>query len=71
MNTNWLAIALGVGTVAVATRIARARHRRDDKEALKMDVSKWEDEGGNVPQVPTVRPVAAPVTSVPPDRQEA
>jgi hypothetical protein len=70
MNNTWLAVALGVGTVAVATRIVRARHRRGDKEALKMDVSKWEDEGGNVPQVPTVCPVAVPVTSVPPDRQE-
>ena len=70
MSGNWLAIALGIGTVAaVATMIAQVRRRRNEKQALKTEVHKWEDEGGNVPQVPTVSPVAAPVTSAPPERQ--
>ena len=69
MRGSWLTIALAIGTVAaVATRIAQVRRRRNEKQALKTEVHKWEDEGGNVPQVPTVSPVVAPESSVPPER---
>ena len=68
MNRSWLAIALVGTAAAVAARFARVRRQRDEKHALKSDVHKWEDEGGNVPQVPTVSPVVAPASSVPPGR---
>ena len=69
MNGDWLAIVIGAGTLAaVALGTARVRRRRNDHLALKSQVLKWEDEGGNVPQVPTVSPVVTPTASVPPGR---
>jgi len=41
------------------------RRLRNDRKLLKAEVRKWEDEGGSVPEVPTVAPVAKPESSVP------
>ena len=36
--------------------------------APRAEIRKWDDEGGNVPQLPAVSPVVTRVTSVPPVR---
>ena len=60
MNETLLTFAIGLGTAAlVATSISRARSRRAQKQALNAEIGKWEDEGGNVPEVPTPRPLAS------------
>jgi hypothetical protein len=56
--------------VAAAAAAAMAamfndRNRREERKALKSQVGKWEDEGGNVPQVPTPSPAPVPASSVP------
>jgi len=61
-----LALSFGA-TAAVAFMAGRKRRRRDERRTLKQEVQKWEGEGGNVPQVPTVRPAPAPASSVPPE----
>jgi hypothetical protein len=66
MKAALVVIAAGAG--AMAYRLLSARARRQDKQALKSDIKKWEDEGGQVPQVPPVAPVITPEASVPDDR---
>lgn len=66
MRARLLLAAAGAG--ALAYGILRERRRLGEKQALKSDIRKWEDEGGQVPQVPPVSPVVTPETSVPGDR---
>jgi hypothetical protein len=66
MRTSLLVLAAGAG--ALAYRMVCERERRGEKQALKSDIRKWEDEGGQVPQVPPVSPVITPESSVPDDR---
>jgi hypothetical protein len=61
-------IAFAAGAGAMAYRFLSARKRRQDKLALGSEIRKWEDEGGQVPQVPPVSPVVTPESSVPDDR---
>jgi hypothetical protein len=69
MKSNWLALTIGAGAAAAAAfTFLRARRHRNERQALAADIKKWEDEGGNVPQVATVSPVVTPETSVPPTR---
>lgn len=63
MMTTLLLLMLGVA--AVAYGMLYERRLRNDKQLLKAEIKKWEDEGGNVPQVRTVRPVVTPEKSVP------
>jgi hypothetical protein len=66
MEPTWVVLAAGVGAAAVAAYcLLRARRQRNEKQTLKTEIKKWEDEGGNVPQVPTVSPVVKPATSEP------
>jgi hypothetical protein len=54
--TTGIAI-LGVAAVAlIAWNILRSKRRHVDRRELKEQVQAWEDEGGNVPEVPTVSP---------------
>ena len=65
MEPTWVVLA-GVGAAAAAAyALLRARRQRNEKQMLKTEIRKWEDEGGNVPQVPTVSPVVTPATSEP------
>jgi len=66
MKTSLLIVAAGAG--ALAYRFLRERRHSGEKQALKSDIRKWEDEGGQVPQVPPVSPVVTPESSVPDDR---
>jgi hypothetical protein len=65
MRASLLIAAAGAGALAY---ILRERRRRGEKQELKSDIRKWEDEGGQVPQVPPVSPVVTPESSVPDDR---
>jgi len=66
MESTWGVVAAGVGVAAAAAYgLLRARRQRNEHQTLKTEIKKWEDEGGNVPQVPTVSPVVTPATSEP------
>jgi LPXTG-motif cell wall-anchored protein len=67
MQTSWLLLAIGAIALAIGF-LLRARRRRNENQVLKADIRKWEEEGGNVPQVPTVSPVVTPRTSEPAGR---
>jgi hypothetical protein len=68
--TIWVVLAAGVGAAAAAAYgLLRARRQRNEKQTLKTEIRKWEDEGGNVPQVPTVSPVETPAASEPAARK--
>ena len=67
MKGIWIAAAMSA-TAAAAAALFRQRQRREDHKALKSEVGKWEDEGGNVPQVPTPSPAPTPEKSVPDGR---
>jgi hypothetical protein len=59
-----IAAAVGAGAAATAAFFS-LRNKRDEHKTLKSAVGKWEDEGGNVPQVPTPSPAPVPQSSVP------
>jgi hypothetical protein len=40
---------------------------KSTKAAVKHDLHRWEDEGGNVPAVATPSPAPVPASSVPPN----
>jgi len=66
MEPTWVVLAAGAcAAAAAAYGLLRARRQRNEKQTLKTEIRKWEDEGGNVPQVPTVSPVVTPATSEP------
>jgi hypothetical protein len=65
MRASLLIAVAGAGALAY---ILRERQLRNEQRALGSDIRKWEDEGGQVPQVPPVSPVVTPETSVPDDR---
>jgi hypothetical protein len=48
-------LALGLAAVAAFALASSGRERRE--VGLKESLRDWENEGGSVPQVPTVRPV--------------
>jgi hypothetical protein len=57
VETHWILLAAGLAGIAIAVWYAQGRSRRRiEKQALKQQVQTWEDEGGNVPEVPTVSP---------------
>lgn len=57
MEIHWIWIVAGLAGVAIAAWYVHARsHRSVEKQVLKEQVQTWEDEGGNVPDVPTVSP---------------
>lgn len=53
MEALWVVLALGVAAIVVAWALLRKAHRRGEKRELRSQVQTWEDEGGNVPDVPT------------------
>jgi hypothetical protein len=65
MTMMTILLLLMVGAGAVVYGLAYDRRLRNDKQLLKAEIKKWEDEGGNVPEVPTVTPVVKPEKSVP------
>ena len=66
MSRNWLFAAVGLGAAsALALAAGMQRKRSDARDDPALDLVKWEGEGGNVPQVPTVRPAPTPSVSVP------
>ena len=67
MRTGLLILTAGAAAAAGAAALGylRTLNARTQKKELKEEITKWEDEGGNVPQVPTPAPVAAPERSVP------
>lgn len=70
MRASLLILTVGAGAAAAAALgYLRARRAQVEKKDLKDEIKRWEDEGGNVPQVPTPGPAGAPVKSVPDGRQ--
>lgn len=63
MMTALLLSILAAG--AVFYGIVYERRLRNDRLSLTTELRKWENEGGNVPQVPTVSPVVTPEKKVP------
>ncbi len=52
MIAKWLLVGLAaVLGAGVANQIWYERRRRSERRALKSEIGKWEDEGGNVPHV--------------------
>lgn len=58
--TAKLVVGLGVG---MAWKIAEALYRRREKRHLGLELSQWETEGGNVPEVGTVTARESPEKS--------
>jgi len=56
MEALWALLLLALAGVVVAWAVLRKSNRKGEKRELKEQVQAWEDEGGNVPDVPTVRP---------------
>ena len=60
MEMTWMTVA-GAAVVAAIAWYAWSRTRRHTaRKELKEQVQTWEDEGGNVPEVPTVSPRIEP-----------
>lgn len=57
MHKNRLTLTLATGLATFIASVWSAEHRT---KIPKTDVSRWEGEGGNVPEVPTVRPQVSP-----------
>lgn len=53
MEALWTVLALGLAGVVFAWVMLRKAHRKGERRELKAQVQTWEDEGGNVPDVPT------------------
>jgi hypothetical protein len=51
-------VVLGLGILAGALLVTKVRERRQRKvlREVKENMHRWEDEGGNVPEVATVSP---------------
>lgn len=60
-----LTLVLGLVALGVACLAGREMRVRRDKRQLKEQVQTWEDEGGNVPDVPTASPRIEPPTTRP------
>ena len=58
MQPIWIILLLGSCAVAVVWFVLRQSRKTSEKRELREQVQTWEDEGGNVPDVPPVRPVA-------------
>ncbi len=56
VDDSRLFLLVGLVGFAIARFALRASRRRSAERELKQQVQTWEDEGGNVPDVPTVRP---------------
>jgi len=56
MEKIWVFLLAGLAIIAVAWYLAWRSRLQGEKQALKEQVQTWEDEGGNVPDVPTVNP---------------
>jgi len=56
MGKSILILGLGILAGALWATTARELHGRRNRRELKQDVERWEDEGGNVPEVATVNP---------------
>jgi len=56
MENMWLFLPAAAALVAISWYVMRRPPRHGEKQALKEQVQTWEDEGGNVPEVPTVSP---------------
>ena len=72
MKTSLLVLTVGAGAAAAAAfGYLRARRQRHERQTLKTEIGKWEDEGGQAPQVATVSPVVTPEASVPKEHEES
>lgn len=60
MENIWWAVPAGIAVAGIAWYVLRSARRRSDRSELKEQVQAWEDEGGNVPEVPTVSPRVPP-----------
>ncbi len=56
MDNKWLFLLAVAALVAISWYAMRRPPRHAEKPVLKEQVQTWEDEGGNVPEVPTVSP---------------
>ncbi len=65
MSRSILILGLGIVAGVILATTARDRRRHKGRRELKEDVERWEDEGGNVPEVATVSPGAAREPVVP------
>ncbi len=66
MEATWLVLVAGVGAAAgAAFGLLRVRRQLNENQTLKTEIKKWEDEGGSVPEVPTVSPTVISPNSVP------
>jgi hypothetical protein len=55
MKEIWMFLLAALAIIAIAWYLARRARKHGEKRILKEQVQTWEDEGGNVPEVPTER----------------
>ena len=60
MDKAWLVAVAAIVIAAIGWYVFSRGRRHNDRRELKEQVQAWEDEGGNVPEVPTVSPRAPP-----------
>lgn len=65
MASLWI-LALAGGAAGLGYCYYRGACARSAKHEIKEDLTRWEAEGGNVPEVATPTPQAKPQTSFPP-----
>jgi len=58
VSNGWLLLLVGLVGFAIVRFTQRESHGRSAKGELIKQIQTWEDEGGNVPDVPTVGPRA-------------
>lgn len=58
MSNGWLLPLVGLVGFAIVRFTQRESHGRGAKGELMKQIQTWEDEGGNVPDVPRVGPRA-------------
>jgi hypothetical protein len=56
MEAIWSLLLIGVAGAALGWLVLRQSRRRNARQELREQVQTWEDEGGNIPDVPTVAP---------------
>ena len=60
MEAIWPVLLLGLAGAVIAWAVLRRSQRKSARRELREQVQTWEDEGGNVPDVPTVTPRPQP-----------
>jgi hypothetical protein len=60
MGAWWVVVLAGLAGIGLGWIVLNKARRKSDKPDLREQVQTWEDEGGSVPDVPTVTPRVHP-----------